>query len=324
MKEPSIDSRAATRRDLLSVGITLASGIGAVRVADAAVQQEPSPPALEPAPLIAPPASKRAIRRCLKFSMVAGDGSILEKFKLLKELGYDGVEMDSPSDLDLDEICAARDTTGLAIPGVIDSKHWHFTLGDPDAAVREQGRAALETALRDARRFGASTVLLVPAVVNEHIAYDDAYTRSQAEIRAVLPLAAELGVKIAFENVWNNFLLSPLEAARYVDEFESEWVGWYLDIGNLVNYAWPEQWARILGRRVLKLDFKEFSRKKRNDEGLWKGFDVEMLEGDNDWPTVMKSLDAIGYQGWASAEVPGGDSARLKDILARMDRILAS
>lgn len=307
-----------TRREWLATSTAGAAALFTGKLA----AQEPVP---VPQPT-APPAAatrKRAIQRSLKFGMIGGDGSLLDKFKLLKEIGYDGVELDSPSNLDLDEVIAARDATGILIPGVVDSVHWQLTFGDPDAEVRAKGRAALETALRDAKRVGASTVLVVPAVVDERVSYADAYTRSQAEIKAVLPLAKELGVKIAFENVWNNFLLSPLEAARYVDEFESDMVGWYLDIGNLVNYAWPEQWARILKHRVLKLDFKEFSRKKRNDEGLWKGFDVEMLEGDNNWPVVMAAIDEIQYQGWASAEVAGGGADRLKDILARMDRILA-
>jgi L-ribulose-5-phosphate 3-epimerase len=298
------DHEHPSRRSLLRVGLAATAWFATARSKSAAQENPVTPPTSKPT---------RSIRRCLKYGMVAGDGSILDKFKLLKDLGYDGVEMDSP----------ARDATGLLIPGVVDSAHWQLTLGDPDESIRAQGRAALETALRDAKRLGASTVLLVPAVVNERIGYAEAYTRSQHEIRQVLPLAKDLGVKIAFENVWNNFLLSPLEAARYVDEFESDMIGWYLDVGNLVNFAWPEQWARVLKHRVLKLDFKEFSRKKRNDEGLWKGFDVEMLEGDNNWPAVMQALDEIGYQGWASAEVPGGDATRLKDVLARMDRILA-
>ena len=167
----------------------------------------------------------------------------------------------------------------------------------------------METAIRDCARYGGSTVLLVPAVVSKEVSYRDAYERSQAEIRKVLPLAKELGVKIALENVWNNFLLSPLEAARYVDEFESEWIGWYFDVGNVVNYGWPEQWVEVLGERILKLDVKEFSRTKRNDEGLWKGFGVKLLEGDCDWPAVMKALDGVGYEGWATAELAGGDAA---------------
>jgi hexulose-6-phosphate isomerase len=139
----------------------------------------------------------------------------------------------------------------------------------------------------------------------------------------VLPLAGELGIRIAFENVWNSFLLSPLEAARYVDELDSPLVGWYFDVGNVVNYGWPEQWVRILNKRIFKLDIKEFSRAKRDSEGLWKGFGVKLLEGDCDWPAVMAALDEIGYRGWATAEVAGGDEPRLRDIADRMDRIFA-
>jgi len=262
------------------------------------------------------------IKKAVKLGMVAGEASLQEKFQLLVDLGFDGVELDSPNAFDDEEVLAAKRATGIEIPGVVDSVHWRDTLGDPDPEVRARGRAGLETALRDARTYGATTALLVPAVVNETISYDQAYSRSQAEIREVLPLAAELGIRIAIENVWNNFLLSPLEAARYVDELESDQVGWHMDVGNVVNYGWPEQWIRILGHRVLKLDVKEFSRKKRNDEGLWKGFEAELGEGDCNWPAVVEALEDIGYDGWASAEVRGGDAERLADILRRMERIL--
>ena len=222
---------------------------------------------------------------------------------------------------------AARDATGVAIPGVVDSAHWKWTLGDPDAEVRSQGRAGLETALRDCALYGGTSVLLVPAVVNQRISYADAYTRSQAELRRVLPLAAELGVQIAIENVWNRFLLSPLEAARYVDELGAAHaggqLGWHLDVGNLVDFAWPEQWVRTLGPRVLKLDVKDFSREKRDAEGLWHGFDVEIGEGSTDWPAVVAALGEIGHRGWAAAEVEGGDRARLAEIARRMDAVLA-
>jgi L-ribulose-5-phosphate 3-epimerase len=140
----------------------------------------------------------------------------------------------------------------------------------------------------------------------------------------VLPLAAELEIHIALENVWNNFLLSPLELCRYIDEFESPWIGSYFDVGNVVRFAWPEHWIEALGPRILKVDVKEYSRKKQNDEGLWKGFAVELHEGDCDWPAVMKAFDAIGYSGWFTAEIPGGGEDRLRDIAARMDRIFAS
>jgi len=263
---------------------------------------------------LAPP--EHALKKSLKIGMIQIEGSLADKFRAARLAGFDGVELDSPSDLDPEEVLAARDETGLEIPGVVDSRHWRDTLGDPDAAVRAKGCAALETAIRDCKRYGGTTVLLVPALVNERIAYDDAYRRSQEEIRRVLPLAAEQEITIAFENVWNNFLLSPLEAARYVDELESPWVGWYFDVGNVVKYGWPEQWIRVLGGRIVKLDIKEYSRAD--------GFGVKIGEGDCGWPRVMHALDEIGYTGWASAEVSGGDAKRLREIAERMDAVLGA
>lgn len=287
----------------LSTGVALTAGVG-----------------------FAAPPPPRKMKKAVKIGMVNDPATpkLVDKFQLLRDLGFDGVELDSPSGLDPDEVLAAKEKTGLAIPGVVDSVHWGKPFSHPDAEVRKQGVEALETALRDCKTYGGTTVLVVPAVVNKNITYDQAYERSQTEIRKVLPLATELGVQIAFENVWNQFLLSPLEAARYVDEFESDRVGWYFDVGNIVNYGWPEQWVRILGQRILKLDIKEFSRKRRDEEGLWKGFGAKLLEGDCDWPAVMKALDDVGYEGWGTAEISGGDRARLKEIAERMDRIFAS
>ena len=250
-------------------------------------------------------------------------GSVLEKMKAIKEAGFEGTEM--MSHMDQDEVLRARDASGVAIPSVCGRDHWGKPLSSPDPKVRAEGLEALKQTLRDAKRYGASSVLLVPAVVTKEVTYNDAYTRSQAEIRKAIPLAEELGVKIACENVWNQFLLSPLEAARYVDEFKSPAVGWHFDVGNILNYGWPEQWIRILGPRIQKLHIKEFSRKKRDAEGLWKGFDVPLLEGDNDWPAVMKAVDDIGYQNWAITEQGGGDSPDgLKDLADRLGKILAS
>jgi len=267
--------------------------------------------------------AKRRLRKALMFGMVEGSQPLLEKFAMLKSIGFEGVELDSPSDLHADEVLAAMEKTGIEVAGIVDSVHWKDTLGDADPAVRARGVAGLETALRDAKRFRATSVLLVPAVVNAKISYDEAWTRSQAEIRKVLPLAAELQVTISIENVWNQFLLSPLEAARYVDLFESPWVGWHMDLGNVVNTGWPEQWIKVLGKRVKRLHIKDYSRKKRDDEGLWKGFDVELGQGDVAWPAVMQALDGVGYEGWASAEVAGGDRKRLETVAAQMDALFA-
>jgi hexulose-6-phosphate isomerase len=268
-------------------------------------------------------AARRPYRKGIMIGTVGIKGTVLEQFQAVKQAGFDGVEANSH--MKQDEVVRAAEATGLKVPSVCCATHWKDTLSDPNPATRERGLAGLKQSLRDAQRYGASSVLLVPGVVNKEVSYAEAYARSQAEIRKALPLAEELGVKIAIENVWNHFLLSPLEAARYVDEFNSPWVGWHFDAGNILNYGWPEQWIRILNKRILKVHIKEFSRKRRDDQGLWKGFDVGLLEGDNDWPAIMKALDEIGYQGWIIAEQGGADSPDgLKKIAQAMDRILAS
>jgi hexulose-6-phosphate isomerase len=266
---------------------------------------------------------KRSLKRGIMWGTVGVKGSVLEKMKAVKQAGFEGAEMNSH--MDQDEVLRARDETGLAIPSVCGVHHWEKPLSHPDPKVRAEGLEALKQTLRDGKRYGASSILLVPGVVNEDISYQDAYVRSQAEIREAVPLAEELGVKIAIENVWNQFLLSPLEAARYVDEFNSPAVGWHFDVGNVINYGWPEQWIRILGKRIQKLHIKEFSRKKRNEQGLWKGFDVPLMEGDNNWPVIMKALDEIGYAGWGMTEQGGGDTPEgLKDLAERIRKIFAS
>jgi hexulose-6-phosphate isomerase len=270
------------------------------------------------------PADRANCKKAVKLGMVQGDLTLEQKFALLARLGYDGVELSSPNGFETEAVLAARDATGLPIHGVVDSVHWRKPLSHPDAKVRAEGIDALRAALRDAKDYGASTVLLVPAVVDKRVSYSAAYERSQAAIREVLPMAAELGIKIALENVWNNFLISPVETARYIDEFDDPNIGAYFDVGNVVRYGWPEHWIEALGPRVFKIDVKEYSRKKQNDEGLWKGFQVELLEGDCDWPAVMKALDAIGYDGWFTAEIGGGGEERLTQIAANMDRIFAS
>ncbi len=271
-------------------------------------------------------APKRSLKKGIMWATVSVKGSVLEKMKAIKAAGFEGVEM--MSHMDQEEVLRARDETGLVIPSVCGQHHWAKPLSDPNPNVCAEGLEALKQTLRDGKRYGASSVLLVPAVVNKEVSYADAYSRSQAEIRKAIPLAEELGVKIAVENVWNHFLLSPLEAARYVDEFNSPAVGWHFDVGNVIYLGWPEQWIRILGKRIQKLHIKEYSRKKMNEQGLGAGFAVEYLQGDNDWPAVMKALNEIGYQGWGIAEPawrPEGvePAARLAQIAGKMDEIFA-
>ena len=302
-------AKTLDRRDFIKAAGTAAAATGLASLALPAQAAAESP---------------KKMKKAVKWGMIQTDGSILDKFKLLKELGFDGVEMDAPNNLNKDEVLEARDETGLPIHGVVDSAHWKDTLSHPDPEVRAKGVAALEQALRDSKLYGGSTVLLVPAVVSKDVSYADAYRRSQTEIKKALPLAGELEIKIALENVWNNFLLSPLEEARYIDEFESPQVGAYFDVGNVLRYGWPEQWIRVLDKRILKVDIKEFSLKKMSDEGLRHGFQVELLEGDCDWPAVMAALREIGYRGWGTAEIPGGGPDRLRQIAGLMDKIYAS
>lgn len=268
-----------------------------------------------------PQAAAPMVKKSLKWGMVKGDMSVLDKFKMLKDIGFDGVELDSPNDLPMKEILNARDKTGLELPGTVNSAHWKSPLSDRDPAKRKVCFDAMVQALRDTKKYGGTTVLLVPGVVNAETSYQEAWDRSIAEVKKLIPVVEETGIKIAFENVWNNFLLSPIEAARYVDEFNHPLIGWYFDVGNILRYGWPVHWIEVLGKRIFKLDIKEFSLKKMNEEGLWKGFGVELMEGDCNWPAVNAALRKIGYSGWASAEVPGGDRARLTVIKERMDGI---
>jgi L-ribulose-5-phosphate 3-epimerase len=267
-------------------------------------------------------ARKRKLRKAIMWETVGIKGTVLEKCQAIKEAGFAGVE--PSSHMKQEEVRKALEATGLEAASVCCSTHWSKPVSDPNPAVRQAGVEGLKQALRDAKVYGATSVLFVPGVVSKQVSYADAYTRSREAIRQAVPLAEELGVRIALENVWNNFLLSPLEAARYVDEFNSPMVGWHFDCGNIVNYGWPEQWVRILGRRISRVHVKEFSRKKADKEGKWAGFNVALLEGDDDWPAIMKALDEVGYSGWIIAEQDGAGSVEgMKDIAARMDRILA-
>jgi hexulose-6-phosphate isomerase len=270
-------------------------------------------------------AKKAILRKAVKYAMVRlPDATHRERLELVKKCGFLGVEIDSPGTNKLDELVKASKDTGIAVHGVIDSVHWRDTLSSPDAAVRARGLKALETALHDAKTVGADTALLVPGVVNKDVTYEQCYERSQAEVRKALPLAEKLGVKIAIEVVWNNFITKPEQLIQYVDDFKSPWVGAYFDASNMIKYGVPPaEWIRKLGKRMLKLDFKGYSAAKakaENNEG--RGFNVGIGEGDENWPEILKACGEVGYDGWATAEVRGGDEAWLRDVSERMDKIL--
>jgi L-ribulose-5-phosphate 3-epimerase len=284
------------------------------------------------APLGAATAEKtrRPLKKGFMFGTLAVDPknrtSVLDRFKLLRAAGFAGVEVNSA--LDQKEILAARDATGLEIPSVVIATHWTHPLTSPNPTTRETGLEGLRQGLRDAKAYGANSVLLVPGIVDKNTSYADAHARSIAEIKKAVPLAESLGVAIAIENVWNRFLLSPLEAAAYVDSFQSPAVKWHFDVGNVVDYGWPDQWIRTLGPRIAKVHVKEYSRKLRDEKGPRAGFRTELFTGDSDWPAVMAALDAIGYSGWLISEqyrTPDlSDADWLARLAGQMDKIIAT
>ncbi len=251
---------------------------------------------------------------------------LLEQFKIIKAAGFEGVQPHAL--MDQDEVLQARDASALVIPSVAVGSETR-TIGHPDPAIRGLAIKALKLALHDAKRYGATSVLAFAGSVDAKVGYAENWKNSQAGIREALPLAEEFRIRISIENVWNNFLLSPLEIARYVDEFASPWVGINFDIGNMMFVGWPEQWIPILGKRIDVLHFKEFSRKRHEEEGLRKGLQVEYLEGDNNWPAIMRALDDLNWSGWSVTETgyrPTGidPATRVRQISEKWDAIVSS
>lgn len=276
--------------------------------------------AAAPRPLEVP--SDRRIYKTLKIGMVNEPTlSLAEKFELLREVGFDGVELDSP-DINIEEALEARERSGLMIDGTVDRVHWNIRLSDPDPEVRERGYDALIRALHETHAIGGNTVLLVPGRVAdpENENHDQVWERSTEYVKRAIPTAAYLGVYIAIENVWNGFLYehdgpsdqSADQFVKYVDQFNSPWVAMQFDIGNHQRYGNQPEWIRTIGgKRIVKLDVKDW--------GVDGGF-VKIGDGDVPWPEVREALDEVGFTGWAAAEVSGGNRDRLREVSERMDR----
>jgi hexulose-6-phosphate isomerase len=251
------------------------------------------------------------------YATIGYPGSVVEKFRALKAAGFEGVE--PMSHMNREQVRKALDETGLKAASVCCNTHWRKTLSDPDEGVRREGLEGLKHALQDARIYGASSVLLVPGVVSSSVPYADCFRRSVAEIRKAVPAAEAAGVKIAVENVWNNFITKPEQAIEFLDAINSKFVGWHFDIGNCIRFGPAETWIPVLGSRILKLHIKEYSQ--------FKKFSVRLLDGDDHWPAIMQALDRVGYQGWGISEQPGEqsqDRSALQDLSDRMGRVFAS
>jgi hexulose-6-phosphate isomerase len=260
-------------------------------------------------------------KKAVLVSMLPKELSIKDRFALAREVGFEATEVHTLTDKgEAEAMKAASEATGLKIHSIMNEAHWEFPISSADPAVVNKSVAGMETSLRNAALLGAGVVLLVPAVVDAKTSYADAWTRSQRVIRErLLPLAAELKVVIAVEEVWNKFLLSPLEFARYVDEFDSPWVKAYLDVGNMLFYGYPQDWIRTLNKRIVRVHLKDFTLKRGEGRFDW----VNIGEGDVDWPEVRRAFADIGYDGYMTTEIDGGDKAYLKDVSTRFDRFLA-
>jgi L-ribulose-5-phosphate 3-epimerase len=295
---------ALTRRDLLktSAALPLSAWLDAARAG---------------AQSAAPPAFKRAVL----VSMLPKELSWPDRFALAKAVGFDGIEMQTVTDrADAEAIAKASQDTGLVIHSVMNSAHWEFPLSSADRDVVKKSVEGMRTSLMNAALWKAGIVLLVPAVVDAKTSYAEAWSRSVPVIRdQLLPIAEGVRVQIGIEEVWNKFLLSPLEFNRYVDEFKSPLVKAYFDVGNVVFYGYPQDWIRTLGRRIVRIHLKDFKLDRRAGRFEW----MNLGEGDIDWVEVRKALNDAPNATWVTTEIAGGDRAYLTDVLRRVDRFLA-
>ena len=256
------------------------------------------------------------LKKAVLISMLPKEMSYLDRFKLAIDCGFEAMEAQTITDQnEAEQIKEAADKAKLRIHSVMNMAHWANPLSSDDPNKVAASMKGMETSLRNAKLWGAETVLLVPAVVDATTTIPQAWERSVPQIKKLIPLAKELNVVIAIEEVWNKFLLTPYDLAKYVDEFKSPWVKAYFDVGNIVMYGYPQEWIRALGKRIVKFHLKDFDTKTRQF--------VNLREGSIDWPAVRKAIGDIGYNGYLTVELGGGDAAYLQDVSRRVDKILA-
>ena len=263
-------------------------------------------------------AARLPIKKAVEFEMLPRTASIADRLQMARDAGFEQIECPTmPDQREAEETKKAAEKAGLRIHSVMNMAHWDYPLSSSDPAVVAKSMEGMRTSLHNAHFWGADTVLLVPAVVNPQTSYRDAWTRSKKQIQELIPLAEELKVIIGIEEVWNKFLLSPLEMARYVDDFNSPWIRSYFDVGNVVFYGYPQDWIRTLGKRIVKLHIKDF----KYDHEMTKWTDLR--EGSIDWKEVHRALGEIGYQGSATVELRGGGEPYLKEVNRRFELILS-
>jgi len=303
-----------SRRDFLksTVATSVSAGLGVWVGAELFATSTASS-----AVLATPPPSPSPIKKGLVFDMLPSKLSYVERMKLARDVGFEVVQAPTtPDEHAAEEMKKAADAANIRIDSVMNMDHWKYPLSSSDAAVVEKSLAGMRTSLHNAKLWGSDAVLLVPAVVNPQTSYRDAWSRSQTQIRKLLPLAEELKIVIAIEEVWNKFLLSPLEMAKYIGEFQSPWIQAWFDVGNVVLYGYPQDWIRTLGKGIAKVHLKDFKRKKDGFE--W----VNLGDGDVDWEAVREAFRETGYSGSAICELEGGDEAYLRDVSRRVDRLV--
>jgi len=229
---------------------------------------------------------------------------IKEKLLLAKKAGFAGFEIAFTEDGDitpktpekdlLDIKSFARDN-GIELSGLATGLYWKYNFMSDNA---EERKKAVETAVRQietAAILETKNILLLPGSVYESTDYETAWFRSQEEIQKIIPCAGSCNIKIGIENVWNKFLMSPMEAKLFVDSFNSDNIGFYLDIGNVILFGYPEHWIKILGKRIINVHFKDYNRAS--------DCYVDLLAGDVNYIGVINALESIGYDGWVNAEM---------------------
>jgi hexulose-6-phosphate isomerase len=301
-----------SRREFLKSTVTTACsaglsvcGFAGFLTASPAPSGKPTPPATLP------------IKKGVLLDMLPATLTYADRMKMAHDVGFEVVQAPTtPDQHEAEEIKKAADGAKMRIDSVMNMEHWRYPLSSNDPAVVERSLAGMRTSLHNAKLWGSDAVLLVPAVVNSQTAYHDAWSRSQKAIRRLLPLAEELKIVIAIEEVWNKFLLSPLEMATYIGEFQSPWIQAWFDVGNVLLYGYPQDWIRTLGKSIVKVHLKDFKRKQDGYE--W----VNLGDGDVDWEAVRDAFREIGYSGSAITELKGGDEAYLRDVCRRVDRVV--